>query len=121
MANKKRYLMRLSCSHPIIDGEVFIGTETWEHIQDGHPEVDFPAVYDAVENPKAIHEDVTKKNGLLFVGNHVMGGTPHPIRVAVKTGLSDGNFVQTAFYSSDKIAGAMIWAQDEGGGDDKQN
>ncbi|MFS8368363.1 MULTISPECIES: hypothetical protein [unclassified Acetobacter] len=119
MADQKRYLMRIPCGYPDIEGSVFMGTATWEHIQDRHSEVDFPDVYDTVQNPKAVHQDVTKKNGLLFVGCRVMADTNHPVRVAVKTGLPDGNFVQTAFYSSDPIAGKMLWEQDDGGGDDK--
>lgn len=123
MTKKKKYLLQIPCNNIIIKGPLFLATETWEHIQDNHPEVEFAHLYETLGCPQYIYQDPKKQNGALIVASCVKEGSTHPLRVSVKKNLEDGSFVQTAFYSSDEIASQLLWSNElyekEGGDDDK--
>ncbi|GBR43291.1 hypothetical protein [Gluconobacter roseus] len=119
----KRLALRIPCPNPIIGGDVWLATSSWQHIVDNHPEVDFPDLYETLGDPHYVHADARRKDAYIIVGKRTLTQTSHSMRVSVKTGLPDGNFVSTAFYSSDPIPTTMVWAKDgadsEGGENDE--
>ncbi|MFT8378215.1 MAG: hypothetical protein ABF632_07785 [Gluconobacter japonicus] len=117
--SKKRIVV-VNCDKLSLDKPVYLCEGSWKHIRDDHKEVSLDHLERALRNPSKVVEHHVRPNNLIFEGHEKKEGSEHSIRVAVKTGCQDGNFVSTAFYSSDKLKGKQVYPLLEDGDDDKE-
>ncbi|QQX91312.1 hypothetical protein IGS75_01330 [Gluconobacter sphaericus] len=118
MGDERAILCRVFCPAPVVNAEVKLATDTWTHIQGGHPETNLDDLVHTLQFPQAVHRDAKKPNSVLIVGERSLPGSESLMRVSVKAGLADGPFVQTAHYARDQIKTKQIWPTDEEGQDE---
>ncbi|GBR02092.1 hypothetical protein ACFFGF_04890 [Asaia lannensis] len=118
MDDPRSIALKVMCPAPGVRGEILMVEDTWRHIQERHPEAIMDDISHTLQFPVAVHQDAKKQNSVLVTGSCMLAGTDNSMRVSVKTGCPDGNFVQTAHYSRDKVRTTRIWPESEEGNDE---
>lgn len=100
-----------------VSGRITLYKHTWEdHIQLGHPEVDFFHVKNAIDNPCYVCASATVPGALVLVNEIDRNESGDPLRVPIKPDGADNNIVTSAYYSNSTSHGTIIWTR----GDDDE-
>ncbi len=107
---------RVSPAPSKVPGTITLYKHTWEdHISAGHAEVDFFHVKNAIDNPCYVCASATVPGSLVLVNEVDTNESGHALRVPIKPDGANNNIVTTAYYSSAKSHGTIIWTR----GDDE--